>query len=186
MDKNLVRCFIALELSREAIDYIEDLQKIIKKQNLFSGKFTEPENFHLTLKFLGEISEEKVEEVKRKLKEIKFSEFEVSLGEVGTFINRYNSILWIKLNGKSIWDLQAIIDEKLKEADFKLEKRFMSHITIVRMKKIYSKKEFLNYVKNIQVKKIKFKVREFILKKSELKREGPIYTDLERYELGVA
>ena len=183
MQQNLVRCFIALELSREAIEDIEELQKLIKKKNLFYGKFTEPENLHLTLKFLGEISEEKVEEVKKKLEEIKFGSFEVSLGEVGTFINRYNSILWIKLNGKGIWDLQEMIDKKLEGLGFAKEERFMSHITIARMKKITSKIEFLEYVKNIKPRKIKFQVGDFVFKKSELKSEGPVYGDIQRYEL---
>lgn len=181
-NKNLTRCFIALEISREAIDYTEELDLQIKKKNLFAGKFTEPENLHLTLKFLGEISEEKLDEVKKKLKEIKFKEFEVNLGEVGTFINRLNSILWIKLQGKEIWELQKIIDDKLKDL-FESELRFMSHITIARMKKIPSKKVLLDYVKNIKVKKINFSVKEFVLKKSELKPEGPVYTDISKYSL---
>lgn len=180
--ENLSRCFIALELSREAINEIEGIQRLVKNKKLFSGKFTEPENLHLTLKFLGEIALEKIEEVKKKLSEIKFKEFEASLGEIGVFINRYNSLLWVKLNGKSIWELQELIDSKL-DGIFPKEERFMSHITIARMKKISSKKEFLEYVKNIKTKKIKFKVKEFILKKSELMPEGPVYEDIEKFKL---
>lgn len=206
--EKLTRCFIALELSRETREYIEETQELVKKKNLFAGKFTEPENLHLTLKFLGEVGENKIEEIKNKLSEIKFNEFEASLGEVGVFINTFNSILWIKLNGKEIWDLQKIIDEKLKDL-FPKEERFMSHITIARikkmpkafsvsqnlhenckmstsdfkMKKIHGKTEFLEYVKNIKVKKVKFTVRDFVLKKSELKEEGPVYTDMGKYSL---
>ena len=151
--------------------------------NPFHLIFTESENLHLTLKFLGEIEEEKVEEVKKLLKKIKQEEFEVSLGELGTFINRYNSILWIKLNGKEIWDLQKKIDESLKNI-FPIEERFMSHITLARMKKINDKKIFLEYVKNLKHRVVKFKIKEFILKKSELKPEGPVYSNIEKYELG--
>ena len=179
----LKRCFIALELSREAINEIEEIQKLLKKKNLFYGKFTEPENLHLTLKFLGEITEERVKEVKEKLKLVKFPCFEASLGELGTFINRYNSILWIKLNGKEIWELQKKIDGNLEDLGFIAEERFMSHITIARMKKINDKAEFLHYVKNVKSCKIKFKVKEFVLKKSELNEEGPVYTDIERFKL---
>jgi len=181
-DQKLLRCFIALELSRETIEEIEEIQKLIKKKNLFYGKFTEPENLHLTLKFLGELDEDKIEEVKKKLRGIKFNDFEVSLGEAGTFINRYNSLLWVKLNGKGIWDLQELLDEKLKDI-FSKEERFMSHITIARMKKIPSKNLLLEYVKSMKIKKIKFQVRDFILKKSELKSDGPVYTNIETYEL---
>jgi 2'-5' RNA ligase len=57
----------------------------MKKKNFFYGKFTEPENLHLTLKFLGEIQESKVHEIQKKLKEIKFKIFDASLGEIGFF-----------------------------------------------------------------------------------------------------
>jgi len=179
-NKKLIRCFIALEISREAINNIEEIQKLIKKKNLFYGKFTEPENLHLTLKFLGEIEENKIEEVKKALAKIKFKQFEVKLGEVGVFINKYNSILWLKLNGQEIWNLQKEIDNKLKNI-LSIEERFMSHITIARMKKINNKTEFLDYVKNIKVKKIKFSINQFILKKSELKPEGPVYENIESF-----
>jgi 2'-5' RNA ligase len=181
-EEKYIRCFIALELDREIINYLDDLDLQIKKKNLFTGSFTDPENLHLTLKFLGEIKESKVEEVKKKLHEIKFQEFEASLGELGTFINMYNSILWIKLQGKEVWALQKLIDEKLKGL-FEPEARFMSHITLARMKKIHHKGEFLDYVKNIRTKKIKFVVRDFVLKKSELRPEGPVYNNIEVYDL---
>lgn len=180
--EKLIRCFIALELSREAISYIEELQNLLKRKNLFAGKFTEPENLHLTLKFLGEIPEEKVKEVQKILKKVKFKGFEASLSDVGVFINKYNSILWIKLNGQGIWDLQKLIDDPLENLKIIPEERFMSHITIARMKKIFSKEEFLSYVKNIKTKKVSFKVKEFILKKSELKPEGPVYENIESFK----
>ena len=183
LEKKLTRCFICLEISREAIDEIEEIQKLLKKKNFFYGKFTEPETLHLTLKFLGEISEEKIEEVKSKLGEITFKDFEVHLGEIGTFINRFNAILWIKLNGKGLWELQKQIDNKMNELGFELEERFMSHITLARMKKIINRPEFLDYVKNVKTKPVKFKISEFILKRSELKPEGPVYSDIEKYSV---
>lgn len=175
-----MRCFIALELPREAINSIKELQKLIEKQNIFTGKFTEPENLHLTLKFLGEIFEEQIEEVKKRLNEIKFKEFEAGLGEIGIFSKKFIKIIWIKLDGKGVFELQRLIDEKLKDL-FKSEERFMSHITIARVKNVPDRKRFLEYIKNIKPKKIKFPVDKFFLKKSELKPEGPVYEDLGTY-----
>jgi 2'-5' RNA ligase len=182
MNKELARCFIALELPREAIDYLEELQNQIRKKNLFYGKLTEPENLHLTLKFLGEMPEEKIKEVQERLRKIKIPSFEASLGELGFFSEKFIRILWIKINGKPVWDLQAAIDKSL-EGLFPKEERFMSHLTIARIKKVPDRKMFLDYVKNTKTKKIKFDVREFILKKSELLPEGPVYTALEKYSL---
>ena len=176
------RCFIALDLPREAINEIKAIQEKIRKQNLFIGKFTEDENLHLTLKFLGEIDVEKVEEVKKKLREIKINGFEVSLGGIGAFSTRFIKIIWIKLEGKEIWALQKKIDEKLKDL-FLPEARFMSHITIARVKNVPDKNLLLEYIKNITPKKLNFMVQEFFLKKSTLQSEGPVYEDIEKYLL---
>ena len=181
-NSKLNRCFICLELSRECIDYIEEIQNIIRKKNLFYGKLTEPENLHLTLKFLGEIPEDKIEEVKTRLKTIKTGSFIVSLGELGLFSSKIQTILWNKLNGKGIFDLQLEIDRVL-EGLFPEEKRFMSHLTIARIKKISDMKIFKEYISGMKIKKIKFAIGEFVFKKSELKPEGPIYSDIERYKL---
>jgi 2'-5' RNA ligase len=179
-EENLTRCFIALELNREAITEIEEVQKIIKKKNFFYGKFTEPENLHLTLKFLGEISEEKILEIKKKLSEVKIKKFEVKLGEFGVFSEDFLRILWIKLMGKEIWELQSEIDKKMSETGFEKEKRFMSHITIARIKKAIDKKIFLSYIGGLKHREISFVVKDFCLKKSELKEDGPVYTDIMR------
>lgn len=178
----LIRCFIALELSRDAIDEIEEIQGLIRKKGFFYGKFTDPENLHLTLKFIGEIDEQKIEEVKERLKNIKRSKFEVSLGELGFFSENVMRILWLKLNGEQIWALQKEIDEKLKDIFLK-EERFMSHITLARIRKVVKKNELIGYIKNLKHRKINFIVREFCFKKSELKIEGPVYSDLEKYIL---
>lgn len=178
---NKMRAFIALDLPREAINHIKDIQKLIEKQNIFTGKFTEHENLHLTLKFLGEIEENKVKEIKKKLQEVKFPAFEAELGEAGVFSKKFIKIIWIKLEGK-VFGLQKEIDEALKEL-FQPEQRFMSHITIARVKNVPDRKKFLDYIKNIKAKKIKFKVEKFFLKKSELKPEGPVYEDIGEYKL---
>jgi 2'-5' RNA ligase len=183
--ENLTRCFIALELPRTAVNEIKRIQGLVKKQSLITGKFTEIENLHLTLKFLGEIEEIKIDEVKKRLKEIKLKKFKARLDEVGVFSSRYRDyirVLWVKLGGKGVFELQKEIDEKLKSL-FGKEIRFMSHITIARIKDVSDKKEFLSYVKAIKVPEIEFGVDEFILNKSELKEEGPVYTNIEAYKL---
>jgi len=181
-NNELKRCFIALDLPREAENEIKGIQNKIKKQNLLIGKFTEPENLHLTLKFLGEIDEEIIDKAKKRLHDIKIQEFEASLGECGIFSQKFIKIVWIKLEGKGIWELQKKIDESLKDL-FAPEERFMSHITLARVKKVPDRKKLIEYIKNIKPKNLKFLVNEFFLKKSILQPEGPVYEDIERYLL---
>jgi 2'-5' RNA ligase len=160
-----IRTFIALELPQEVKEHIKDLQKYLD----IDGKKTKSEHLHLTLKFLGEITPETLEKVKKRLKKIKINSFEVKLGKTGHFNKR---IIWLGVFGAG--PLQKAIDHAL-DGLFKKEQRFMGHITIGRAKEIRK----IPYNK----KKIPFIVKEFVLKKSILSPDGPIYEDLERYNL---
>ena len=60
-----MRCFIGIDLSIEATKEIERLQRIIKPHIV--GKITSSENLHLTLKFLGEIEDATLDDVKKKI-----------------------------------------------------------------------------------------------------------------------
>lgn len=178
-NKELIRAFIAIEMSDEVIKEVARVQEEVSKVK-FTGKLTELENLHLTLKFLGEIDEKKLEEVKKKLKEVKFNEVELKLGVAGTFGFRGRpKIVWIKIEGPGIWELQKKIDFALERLFEKEE--FQSHITIARLKYVKDSKGFMKHVKNISVREIKFKVNKFKLKKSELRLLGPVYADLEVY-----
>ena len=181
INKDLHRLFVAIDLPDEVTKEVARIQEILEGKK-FTGKMTELENLHLTLKFLGEIDDEKLEEIRKGLREIKFSDFEARLEDIGTFnFKGKPRIVWIKIGGKGIFTLQKKVDEKLKEYGFKAEERFMSHMTIARIKYLKDKAEFVEYVKNIGLKTIKFNVREFKLKESELRNLGPVYEDLEVY-----
>jgi len=177
---SLKRCFICVDLPLETRKYLEEIQKQLKKKNLFYGKFTEFENFHLTLKFLGEISEEKIKEVQERLAKVNFKVFDSHLGEFGVFSEKFVSLIWIKLGGKGIFELQKTIDDTL-EGLFKQEKRFMSHITIARVKKVIDKKSLLDYLYGWKTKKEKFNVDKFYLKSSILESDGPVYSTMAEY-----
>jgi len=179
-EDNLKRCFICIDLPLETRKYIEEIQETIRKKNLFYGKFTEFENLHLTLKFLGEISEEKIAEVKERLKKIKFNSFSAHLGELGVFSERFVSIIWIKLGGKEVFELQKQIDDALIGL-FEGEKKFMSHVTIARPKKIIDKGILLDYLHKMKIKKETFEADRFFFKSSDLKEDGPVYSTIEEY-----
>lgn len=177
---NLTRTFICVEFPDEVVKEIARVQSEVGKIK-FQGKLTEVGNLHLTLKFLGGIDNEKLEKIKEKLKRIEFDEIEARLGEVGVFDFRGNPrIVWIKVNGKEVFELQKKIDSALKGL-FEPEERFMSHLTIARVKYAKDKKGFDDKIKSIKTKEIKFKISEFKLKSSELKKLGPIYKDIEVY-----
>ena len=207
-DSNLTRTFICIALSDEAIKEVARIQSLLNKR--FVGrvssierlrsearstaareeqgvfyilKFTKLENLHLTLKFLGEIPSEALEKVRTILSSISFNEFEAHLEDIGTFTYKGNpKIIWIKIAGKPIYDLQKQIDVSLSPL-FKQEERFMSHLTIARIKHVPDKEYFNHSIKDISVKKVNFQVSSFKLMSSDLHDLDPVYSILEEYKL---
>ncbi len=176
------RTFIAIDFPDEIIKQIEKLQSLISKKK-FTGKLTDPENLHLTLKFLGETPQQKLNQVKSQLEKIIFPEFEAHLSATGTFnFKNQPRIVWIKVSGKQIFQLQEEIDQALQPL-FKPEQRFMSHLTIARIKYTKTPQDFIDAVKKLPLKKSSFPITEFKLKSSELKPMGPKYKTLKIYKL---
>lgn len=172
-----MRVFISIDIPEEIKS---EILKIQDKLPEFYGKKTEPENLHLTLKFLGEIDDKKVEEIKERLKEIKYNSFESEIDSIGVFSPGFIKIIWLHLT--NCGDLQKKIDYSLKDL-FKPEKRFMSHLTIARVKKVSNKKLFLEKLKKIRIPEWIFKVDSFYLMESKLSEKGPKYSVIEKYNL---
>ena len=178
-----MRTFISVNIPEEIKKEIKKVQDFLPE---FSGKKTGLENLHLTLKFLGEIDDYKVERVKEKLREIKIEKFETEIDSTGVFDNRkskvYSRNLIVWLHMKDCDNLQRQIDSKLEKL-FESERRFMSHLTIARVKYIQDKRKFLDEIKKMKIEKIRFDIDRFYLMKSELTPEGPRYSVLEEYNL---
>ena len=172
----MMRTFISLDMPEKVKGEIRKIQEQLPE---FFGKKTELENLHLTLKFLGEIDEQKIKLVKEKLKEIKFNKFEAEIDLIGVFSEKFVRIVWLHLKGAE--ELQKKIDGKLKGL-FEPEKRFMSHLTIARIKSVRDKELFLEKLEEIKFLEIKFNVDCFKLKKSTLTKEKAVYEVLEEYK----
>ena len=172
-----MRCFIGIDLSIIAINEIKKIQK--KLEPNFTGRLTSSENLHLTLKFLDEIEENAINDVKKRLSSITHPPFELTLKDIGVFSQKFIKIIWVKVSGVP---LQPLVDNCLNDI-FKLENRFMGHITIARVKSLADKNSFLQLINKTRVNEISFMVRDFYLKESILTKDGPIYKDIDRYKL---
>ena len=138
-----MRCFIGIDLSSSAIKEIKKLQNIIEPH--FTGKITESKNLHLTLKFLGEINNDTLKKVKKKLSIIKSQSLKLYLDKLGVFSKKFVKIVWVKISNVS---LQKLIDNSLADI-FEKEWRFMGHITIARIKNLKNKLENLENVHDV-------------------------------------
>ncbi|HLF54873.1 MAG TPA: RNA 2',3'-cyclic phosphodiesterase [Candidatus Nanoarchaeia archaeon] len=171
-----MRLFIAFEVSKEAGQHLSLLQKQLVTDN---AKITLAKVFHLTLKFLGEVSPAKAEEVRKRLESIKFEPFTASLDGTGVFPSESSvRVVWVGLEPKDIiCNLQKQIDEALHGL-FPKEKEFQPHITLARVKTVKDKKQFAEHIKSLKVKPISFEVKHIKLIESQLTGEGHVYRDI--------
>ena len=189
----MIRSFIALELEdKETLENIQSFGNRLKS-NQARLKLVEPQNLHMTVKFLGNIKESLAPKIYTILKEhindnlFQNKTYEFKLKGTGQF--RKYSVLWIKLEG-DLQFLQKVKDtiETLLHQQLRIEKdkrtRFAPHLTIGRLKpnrinykNFESFKTLINEHKNYEFGP--FKIREVKLKKSDLTPKGPIYSDLE-------
>ncbi len=96
-----MRCFLAIDLPLEIREYLFNLKKGLR---MINAKFVEKENIHLTLKFLGEISQKDVDDLKKRLGSIKFKHFKANLGKPGVFPSiKFVRILWVSLQPEKIF-----------------------------------------------------------------------------------
>ena len=178
-----MRCFIAIDLPKEVK---EKLVKIIEKlpKEISRFKAVEKENLHLTLKFLGEINDYKVNWVIEQLKNLNIKKFKAYTKGIGFFPNEnFIRVVWIGLEPQEIIkEIHEKID-KVLEREFKKDKKFESHITLARIKNIKDKRKFIEEIKKIKVPEIEFEVNEIKLKRSKLTRDGPIYSDIYVFKL---
>ena len=182
------RLFIAAEiplLQRENLIRVRDE---ICETEYCAFKWEPIEKLHLTLKFLGDTDDEIIPEIKHSLYEITsdFKNIEVSYSRFGIFYrNGAPSILWAGLNYEnSLKKLFDRIQEKMTKFGYRKErKKFKPHITLSRLKYLppnVSLNGFLNY----EFKNENFNINEIVLYKSELHRNGSIYTKLKSFKLG--
>ena len=174
------RCFISLDLSIDMRGAIESVQQHLQQRISFRGKYISREHVHLTLKFLGEIDDDTVKMVRQRLSDIESRPFTVSLSEAGVFSPKRVRIIWLHLLGAE--QLQSLVDTALSDL-FSPEHRFMSHITIARVKNLDDRKALVDAVKHAPVSSVSQTVRSFSLVQSMLTPDGPIYEVLERYHL---
>jgi 2'-5' RNA ligase len=179
-----MRCFIAIDLPDEIKKELAKAQKALPIED---AKLTNvnPELLHLTLRFLGEISDFQVNKIKEILKKIKLNKFRAKLNSIGIFPNEnFIRVVWVGLEPNDKFnDLRNEIEKELEKAGFKKDERFESHVTLTRIKWLKDKKNFVEKIKKIKVKSLEFEVEDIKLKKSALSPKGPVYEDIFKVNL---
>jgi 2'-5' RNA ligase len=179
-----MRSFIAVELEEQLLPKVVDVQSQITEGRI---KFVEPENLHFTLKFLGEVTEQKAKDVTAKLREIcsAFTPFSVLLRGLGVFPSlNYIKVIWIGVESEEFFTLSKLVDSGMGKLGFKQERNIIPHLTVGRVKAPGNKAKFKEQVQALKDVEIgEMTVASVKLKKSELTRKGPMYSDIEEITL---
>ena len=179
-----IRAFIAISISS---DIKQELAALIDKLKTSGAdvKWVNPENIHLTLKFLGYISPEKIEEVKKVLDGIKskFTPFKITFSGVGAFPKlSYPKVIWVGIqNGKDdAKRIYELLETELEKAGFEKEERaFSAHLTIGRVRSGKNKAALKPAIESLSFSSDKIlEVEHITLFQSTLTPKGPVYTPL--------
>lgn len=184
-----MRLFIAIHIPDDIKQQMVDVQRRIRNAGV-DASWPRPEGMHLTLKFLGEVAESKVNEIASALARAveKRESFRLEIQGVGTFPNPKNArVVWIGVSGEmeKLNALQAAVEQEMVALGMEREERaFKPHLTIGRIKYIRSKESWvaaLEQAKDVSLPG--FEVKTVSLMKSELKRTGAEYTEIAHSEL---
>ena len=192
MSDDKLRTFIAVSLSGEIRDCLSRLQDILKTSNA-DVKWVKKDNIHLTLKFLGEIENKKIDEIIKAIDSLSnsISAFQLEISSIGAFPKKEAPrVIWVGLSQGDSETKQ--IAKELENAISKLgipgeSRPFSSHITLGRVRSALNRKQLieqLNYLEgNFPKERPTCKIDKITLFKSTLTPLGPIYEVLHETNL---
>ncbi len=176
-----MRLFIALPLPN---DIRSALAQICG--GIAGTRWVEPENFHITMRFIGEAGRGEADDLHTELSAIRFPEFDLALRGIGTFERRSHvHMLWAGLDlAQPVIELHDRIEAAAVRAGFKREQRkFKPHVTLCRFKS-YNMPDLGPYLEmNNAFSTPEFTLDHFNLYQSRLGHGGARYEILSEYPL---
>jgi 2'-5' RNA ligase len=178
-----MRIFIALDIPAEIrarlTDYLERARNLAPE-----ARWARVEGLHVTLKFVGEFSDARLEEMKAALATVKAASFEVRFEGVGFFPNPKSArVFWAGVDGgEHLPRLASAIDGVLAGLGIAPEEKpYHPHLTLAR-----ASSRPLRELQALLEDKQRFgtmTAREFFLYRSQPQKGGSKYTKLERFVL---
>ncbi len=188
-----VRCFIAIELPDELKIEIKRIQAKLKSDGQAGVKWVDPDGIHLTLKFLGEVDADWIDEIAGAMGAavMGISPFRLEVKGLGVFpnLNRVR-VVWVGLEGEvsKLLELVQRIEANVSPLGFPTESRpFTPHLTLARVGDRVPPDERQELGQLVARTKFEAKsaieVRAVNLMKSQLTPQGAIYSHLRSVEL---
>ncbi len=180
----MLRLFVALGLPESIKQSLIALQTSIP-----STRWVQPQTLHLTLRFIGDVEDNRVDTLKTRLSQVKPPAFDMRLHGSGRFpLNPQKAprVLWIGVDAPpALHTLQQKIEDTLQVMDFPPNnKPFKSHITLARIKAKKPLPEVGHFLDaHADFATERFHVQEFLLLSSMLTPQGSQYTHIVSFPL---
>lgn len=177
------RAFVAIDLPdavRSSLAVLQFLLPIPRK--------VEPEHFHLTLTFLGEVQDPALEAAHEAFQAIRAPGFDLGLSGVDLFGGAKPRVVWAGVDrSEPLMRLQAKVDHAARAAGIAVEGgRYVPHVTLGRIPAITAEETMRlerAVVAQTGFRAGPFAVRDFVLYESRPSPKGPRYDELARYPL---
>ena len=179
----MIRSFIAFDLNNETV--LQRFKEIQDKlaQTGADLKLVQPQNIHITMRFLGDIKPSTVDLVHEAMKKTAFSAFDCEIKGLGVFPDlRYPRVVWagIRKGANELTSVFNQLEPNLQQLGFRPDpKGFSAHLTLARVKTGRNKAELARIVQ--ESADFEFGVVRadcLRLKKSVLTPKGPVYSTL--------
>ena len=184
-----VRCFLAVD-----VDAPELRERLVNVQRDLEAlgcdlKLVEPENIHVTLRFLGEVPRSLVDEVARALDKLSAEPFNLALKGLGAFPSPSRPrVVWVGVSegAAELSELHRQVESLLRPLGFRPEREeFTPHITLARVKGARNLQGLARFIAERSGLEVgSMRVEEVKLKRSTLTPSGPIYSDIHVKKLG--
>ena len=160
----------------------------LKRGGLSGARWIDPENYHITLRFIGDVDNRTADEVSYELDRLSYSEgFGIRMSHLGTFGGDTPRALYAGVeNSEGLQRLQAAHERVLRRAGLEPEaRRFVPHVSLARLRgaSVVEVAEFIHEAG--QFTPLEFSVGRFVLFSSKASVGGGPYLVEQTYPLAA-
>ena len=176
----MLRLFVGIEFPPEL-----KLRLSLLQNGIAGAKWVDPGNFHLTLRFIGEVNEDTAADIDEALSRLPAKRFTLQLAGVGAFGGDKLRQLWVGVEREpALAALQSKIEHALTRVGLPPEPRkFAPHVTLARLREPRRDDLQRFLADHAQFRAEPLRVRQYSLIASYPTKAGSIYEDQADYEL---
>jgi 2'-5' RNA ligase len=175
-----VRLFVGLDIPWDVRERLAALGRGVP-----GARWVPIDNYHLTLRFIGEVDAHMAEEIDHALAALRGRRFSLTLSGVGTFgKGGRQTALWVGAERTQALELlQGKVEQTLQRAGLEPERRrFAPHVTLARLDNALDAK-LAAFVQGNNLFRAEIAVDHFTLFSSQLGKEASVYTAEVEYPL---